>query len=54
MCIASSGIQLSLFIFVGELNRSFCHRRSILSNRMVLLLFHFLVLWEIVHLRNLQ
>ena len=54
MCIAISGIQLSLFIFVGELNRSFCHQRSILSNIMVLLLFHFLVLWEIVHLQNLQ
>ena len=54
MCIAISGIQLILFIFVGELNRSFCHQRSILSNRMVLLLFHFLDLWEIVHLQNLQ
>ena len=54
MCIYIGGIQLILFIFVGELNRSFCHQRSILYNKMVLLLFHFLVLWEIVHLQNFQ
>lgn len=54
MCIYISGIQLILFIFVGELNRGFCHQRSILSNKMVLLIFHFLVLWEIVHLQNSQ